>query len=244
MQPQFSNIQGQNLQQNVQLQQEKSRVPSREQQIVHNTQQQQQITLQHIRLQPQQLRSASPQIQVAIQQQPQQQVANSGGTIVERPHSCKYCDKHFATKWYLDQHEKIHTGEADMCKECGKYFVTRWHLEKHMRVHSLTTPSPVKKLKKDVSSTTAVMLSTSNTIPTDVGFQNNQVEGDNSAGKAGDDTGQTNIVYTLAESNQFFDPTSVSSAVVTSSIAQVTASREEEHSTIDKSQIESGLLLG
>ena len=77
--------------------------------------------------------------------------SNSNGTEVKN--GCKYCEKAFATKWYLDQHEKIHTGEADSCDECGKQFVTRWHLDKHKRVHSQnnegSSRSSSKKSKKE-----------------------------------------------------------------------------------------------
>nr|XP_002121746.1 putative mediator of RNA polymerase II transcription subunit 12 [Ciona intestinalis] len=138
----------------------------------NNQNHQHQINIQHLNLQQQpriqqqqQQQHLRQQLQPAQQQQQQQQhhqqqEPTQAGQHTDRPHGCKYCEKHFATKWYLDQHEKIHTGEADMCKQCGKYFVTRWHLDKHMRVHMSGGSTSSKRLKKEAQSTTTTAMTT------------------------------------------------------------------------------------
>lgn len=134
---------------------QQQQVQTQPQQIQHQVQ----IQLQPQNLQPQQVVAqvvAQPQVQnqqaqitqqtsnvqqrqmqqtPTTQNQPPPRASPSSISSQQKPHGCKYCNKHFATKWYLDQHEKIHTGQAVTCNVCNKSFVTRWHLEKHLRVH-------------------------------------------------------------------------------------------------------------
>ena len=214
------------------------------------TGQHQQITLQHVRLHPQQLQTTTlPQIQ-HITIPGTTQLQSTPAQPAERCHSCKYCDKRFATKWYLDQHEKIHTGEADMCKECGKYFVTRWHLDKHMRVHMTAGASAAKRSKKDsTTSTTPVLPSNSVTCNvSDITFTQvivapSQTSPSDNSSAAAEPT--ATFSSATSGSQQFFLPAMEhdTSQATSETTTTTPSSHPEEHSTIDKSQIASTLSI-
>ena len=265
VQPQISTLQGQQLiqhqltsqqqQQTAQLQHDNkdriqaptSQQPPAQQEPQTNPQNEQQIPQQHIRL-PQQHQQL--QIQTTVQHNGPTPPAPGG---IERPHSCKFCEKHFASKWYLDQHEKIHTGEADMCKVCGKFFVTRWHLDKHMRVH-LTEASPAKKPKKDV----IAVPSSGEVIPVDA-IHATTIDFPHIIIGPGPASSATNIAPNSAQTFTVSSSDLVQQAVLPAieqpaavnqpassapTPTQVTSSRaDEEHSTIDKSQIASTLSI-
>lgn len=54
---------------------------------------------------------------------------------------CEVCNKVFSTKYLLDRHSKIHTGEKTYsCTLCPKTFNQKNALECHIRTHSGTRP--------------------------------------------------------------------------------------------------------
>lgn len=58
-----------------------------------------------------------------------------------RVFECKICNKKFAYKHVLQNHEKIHTGEKSYsCAICNKPFRRDHHLKVHMRLHSGEKP--------------------------------------------------------------------------------------------------------
>ncbi|XP_078736074.1 uncharacterized protein LOC144949959 [Lampetra fluviatilis] len=60
--------------------------------------------------------------------------AGAGG---KKPHSCAECGKRFRTRYNLNTHSLMHTGEyTHVCPECGKGFATRFTLKKHSRIHT------------------------------------------------------------------------------------------------------------
>ncbi|XP_073832626.1 uncharacterized protein isoform X1 [Musca autumnalis] len=49
---------------------------------------------------------------------------------------CTVCDKSFRTKFKLQRHEKIHSGEKEnVCSYCGRGFTQKGDLLKHLRLH-------------------------------------------------------------------------------------------------------------
>jgi len=54
-----------------------------------------------------------------------------------RSYLCTVCDKWFTTKWYLNAHSKLHSGQnLYSSSECEKSFPTLWCLKSHMNGHS------------------------------------------------------------------------------------------------------------
>ena len=52
-------------------------------------------------------------------------------------HKCNTCFKVFASKYNLDVHSRIHTGEKPfVCSTCGKGFTTKANLQNHQATHS------------------------------------------------------------------------------------------------------------
>ncbi|XP_076825513.1 uncharacterized protein LOC143471060 isoform X2 [Clavelina lepadiformis] len=281
LQQQGGALQGQVIQ--TQLQQEKvqtqqdNTAQQPNSQTVQASQQQQQIAVQqqqqqHVQLQtPHQTHMVRAQ---PIRQLPQQQADNTQQQVQQhgdpqsqgdRQHACKYCEKHFATKWYVEQHEKIHTGEADMCKQCGKYFVTRWHLDKHMRVHMSGGPNAKKQKKENSPSTTTTIMASNNTNRVEemaypqilvghsggtavAGIRQISTSSGNVTANGGNELTQTSrptsATYVQStDRGQYFLPNDQSinqtvSATVPSSQVSV---HSEQQSTVDKSQIANSL---
>jgi len=54
-----------------------------------------------------------------------------------RPYVCTVCDKRFATKCYMTEHRKRHTGEnVYSCTQCEKRFSSRAALYQHKNIHT------------------------------------------------------------------------------------------------------------
>lgn len=214
------------------------------------------------------------------QQQQQRNKRNGDGN--DQKHKCKYCDKSFATKWYLDQHEKIHTGEAETCDICNKTFVTRWHLGKHKRVHENENAKKKNKrlileqeqrerlASKNLQKTSVDSLHTSEitSYPSDITIQqhhqvggiqqqqqiksvlvNNidevqhhiQVHGDQPAGENTSNQVNNNQASSNYSHSQYFvTPKSQEQSIdgtETSCHGRNRKSSQDQHSTIDKSQL-------
>ncbi|XP_053571501.1 uncharacterized protein LOC128661250 [Bombina bombina] len=59
----------------------------------------------------------------------------------EKPFKCTECEKSFASKSYLLNHQNIHRGERPfICKECGKTFTYMKGLLLHQRIHTGEKP--------------------------------------------------------------------------------------------------------
>ena len=58
----------------------------------------------------------------------------------EKPFLCQYCMKRFKKRYYMQMHEKVHTGEAFLCKLCEKSFSLAINLKMHERLHTGDKP--------------------------------------------------------------------------------------------------------
>ena len=58
----------------------------------------------------------------------------------EKLFPCTHCMKSFTKRYYLQLHEKIHTGEALSCKLCEKRFSLKSNLKMNERLHSGDKP--------------------------------------------------------------------------------------------------------
>ena len=64
---------------------------------------------------------------------------------INKPFSCRYCEKAFTSKQNLQRHTLLHTGEKPSdrpyhCDFCEKSFFTRTDLAKHRRIHTGEKP--------------------------------------------------------------------------------------------------------
>ena len=56
----------------------------------------------------------------------------------EKPFSCQFCDKRFATAGNLKIHKRIHTNENPFnCLECDRKFKSVSNLHEHIKSHSM-----------------------------------------------------------------------------------------------------------
>ena len=72
-----------------------------------------------------------------------------GDKSVQRPFSCKVCEKSFLNKHHLKDHMMIHTGEKPFsCETCQKSFSRKHTLNEHMRLHTGEKPFSCDGCKK------------------------------------------------------------------------------------------------
>ena len=58
-------------------------------------------------------------------------------TTFKRPLSCSKCGKAFTSKWKLECHERIHTGEKPfICSECDYKCSDPSAMKRHKRIHT------------------------------------------------------------------------------------------------------------
>ena len=56
--------------------------------------------------------------------------------LLKQLYKCQLCNKKFKSKWNLDQHKPVHTGEKKHVCVCGKGFTQKASLYKHSKKNS------------------------------------------------------------------------------------------------------------
>jgi len=60
--------------------------------------------------------------------------------LLKQLYRCKVCNKKFKSKWNLDQHKPVHTGEKKHVCVCGKGYTQKAALYRHCKNNSCAIP--------------------------------------------------------------------------------------------------------
>lgn len=80
--------------------------------------------------------STDQQSYIEYSMQVKSQHSNDPVTLVRKCEVCNICGKSFRTRWHLERHMLIHTGEKPFsCEVCGRRFNLKHNWKTHMLVH-------------------------------------------------------------------------------------------------------------
>jgi uncharacterized Zn-finger protein len=86
-----------------------------------------------------------------------QRTAVKGNRGYERHFFCDVCRIRYTSRYNLDRHARVHTGERPFsCEVCKKQFALRSGLKKHLRVHTGERPFSGKLCKKTFTQSCAL----------------------------------------------------------------------------------------